>query len=154
DSNPSVAQAARAAIDAIRRAGARVPTQAPGAARFYINVGPLSSKAKGGGPEAVRMFREYRVAELRRTPGGRLDGGMQKGQTGYYVDGNIVQLSSSLNEISCDLKVLVATYPGKSIIMWTDGGASVQGGAGTPAMRDCLEAAVKGVSENIATFLK
>lgn len=49
-------------------------------------------------------------------------------------------------------------YPGKSIIMWTDGGATVQVGTrpGQEAagMRECLEAAVQGLRENIATFLK
>src|SRR5215831_3608874 len=155
DSDAAVAHAARMAIEAIKKSGKGGGMQAGGGgSKFYIAVGPLANKSRGGGPEAVRMFREYLVSELRRTPGVSLDGGIQKGQVGYYVDGNIVQITTSTNEVSCDLKVLVATYPSKSIIMWTDGGASVQGGVGGSAMRDCLEAAVKSVSENIATFLK
>jgi hypothetical protein len=154
DPQASVASAARAAIDAIKR-NRGGPTQAAGGgAKFYISVGPLANKSRGGGPEAVKIFRDSLVSELRHTPGVSLDGTMQKGQVGYYVDGNIVQISSSSNEFSCDLKVLVATWPSKSIIMWTDGGASVQGGMGGSAMRDCLEAATKSVTENIATFLK
>jgi HEAT repeat protein len=154
DYDSGVANAARMAIEAIKKSGKSGTQASGGGGKFYISVGPLSNKSKGGGPEAVKMFREYLVSELRRTPGVSLDGGMQKGQVGYYIDGNIVQMSTSVNEVSCDLKVLVATYPSKSIIMWTDGGASVQGGVGGSAMRDCLEAAVKSVSENIATFLK
>jgi hypothetical protein len=154
DSDAAVSHAARMAIEAIKKSGKSGVQASSGGGKFYIAVGPLANKSRGGGPEAVRMFREYLVSELRRTPGVSLDGGMQKGQVGYYVDGNIVQISTSSNEVSCDLKVLVATYPSKSIIMWTDGGASVQGGVGGSAMRDCLEAAVKSVSENIATFLK
>jgi HEAT repeat protein len=154
DPEESVANAARSAIDAIKKASKGGSQAAGGGAKFYINVGPLANKSKGGGPDAVKIFRDSLVSELRHTPGVSLDGTMQKGQVGYYVDGNIVQISSSRNELSCDLKVLVATWPSKSIIMWTDGGASVQGGVGGSAMRDCLEAATKSVSENIATFLK
>ena len=39
---------------------------------------------------------------------------MQRGQTGYYVDGNIVRLTTqpagSFAEVSCDLKVVLATW--------------------------------------------
>ena len=155
DPEESVANAARNAIEAIKKASKAGPSQAAGGgAKFFINVGPMANKSRGGGPEAVKIFRDSLVSELRHTPGVSLDGSMQKGQVGYYIDGNIVQISSTSNEFSCDLKVLVATWPSKSIIMWTDGGASVQGGMGGSAMRDCLEAATKSVSENIATFLK
>ena len=163
DPVPAVGQAARRALAALERAGARGSGQAAGGgSRFYISVGPLSNRSKGGGADAVRLFRESLLRELKKTPGVAVDGGLQKGQTGYYVDGNIVRLQAqpvgSWNEISCDLKVLVATFPGKSIIMWTDGGATVQvghrPGEEQSGMRDCLEAAVQGIRENIATFLK
>jgi hypothetical protein len=161
----SVASQAKAAIEAIHKASLSGGSHSGGGgAKFYINVGPLSNKSKSslGGADATKMFRDYLVRELRTTPGVTLDGGMQRGQTGYYIDGNIISLTNrpagSFNEISCDLKVLVATWPAKSIIMWTDGGATVQVGrspsAESSGMRDCLEAAVQSVKENIATFLK
>jgi hypothetical protein len=157
----SVASMAKQAIAAIGKGRPGGPIS-KGGARFYINVGPLANKSHGGGPEAVRMFRDYLVRELKKTPSVTVDGGLQRGQTGYYVDGNIVRLTTqpagSFSEVSCDLKVLVATWPAKSIIMWTDGGATVQVGTSpsqqATGMRDCLEAAVQGVRENIASFLK
>jgi hypothetical protein len=157
DANGGVARAARAAIAAIERSGG-------GAAQsgFFISVGPMANKSHGGGPEATRIFRESLVRELRKTPGVSLDGAPHpRPGSSYYVDGNIVRLQAQAAggglEISCDLKVLVATYPQKSILMWTDGGATVQTGRGAAqeqaGTRDCLEAAVTGIRENIASFL-
>src|SRR5207245_212618 len=123
---------------------------------------PMSNKSHSGGAETVRLLRDSLVRELRKTPGISLDGAPTRGQQSFYVDGNLVRLSTqpagSGVEISCDLKVLVATYPQKSIIMWTDGGATVQTGRSPSqeqaGMRDCLEAAVQGIRENIASFLQ
>jgi hypothetical protein len=121
----------------------------------------MSNRSKQGGPDAVRVFRESLLRELRKTPGVTVDGNPGRAQGAYYVDGNIVRLqeqpAGSRIELSCDLKVLLATYPAKSIIMWTDGGATVELGRGSDrdaGMRDCLEAAVQSIQENIASFLK
>src|SRR5262245_53227257 len=157
----NVAAAARQALANLDRA-ASANGSANGGAKFFINVGPLSNRSRGGGTDAVKLFRLYLVRELKKTPNVSVDGTVSRGQTGYYVDGNIVRLTTqpagAYSEVSCDLKVVVATWPAKSIIMWTDGGATVQVGASAASaeagMRDCLEAAVQGVRENIATFLK
>jgi len=162
DPVPGVAAAARQALASLARAAGANGTAAAGGAKFFINVGPLSNRSRGGGADAVKLFRQFLLRELKKTPNVSVEGSLSHGQTGYYVDGNIVRLTTqpagAYSEVSCDLKVVLATWPGKSIIMWTDGGATVQVGAGTPSaeagMRDCLEAAVQGVRENIATFLK
>jgi len=81
---------------------------------------------------------------------------------GYFLDGSIIRLSTTVSgnsaEISCDLKMFIATYPAKSMIMFTSGGAAVQTGVGAraeeAAQRDCLEAAAQAVHQNIVTFLK
>jgi hypothetical protein len=58
-------------------------------------------------------------------------------------------------QIDCDLRALVATYPGKSIKMMTTEGASLQaGGDEQSAKRDCLLAAVEAVREDVGKFLK
>ena len=61
-------------------------------------------------------------------------------------------------ETSCDVKVMVARWPQKSIIMWTNAGASVQSGRGRATRRtrgkDCLEASARGLSEDLVNFLK
>jgi hypothetical protein len=86
----------------------------------------------------------------------------KKKMTGYYLDGSIVRLTSSpsgsYTEVSCDLKMFIASYPAKSMIMFTSGGAAVQTGSSAraeeAARRDCLEAAAQAVHQNVVTFLK
>ena len=52
---------------------------------------------------------------------------------GFYIDGNITRLDDvdrrRLTETNCDVKVMVARWPQKSIIMWTNAGASLQSGS-------------------------
>ena len=54
----------------------------------------------------------------------------KSGMSGFYIDGNITKLEDSTGgggaETSCDVKVMVARWPQKSIIMWTNAGASVK----------------------------
>ena len=81
------------------------------------------------------------------------------GMSGFYIDGNITKLEDSGgNETSCDVKVMVARWPQKSIIMWTNAGASVQSGSRPRdkenARKDCLEASARGLSEDLVNFLK
>lgn len=132
----------------------------PAAAKFFMAVGPMSAKGRKVSSESVELFRSALIKELGRTPGVTLEPGADKGRTGYWIDGNIVRLATqdqgSFIEITCDVKVLVASWPSKSIILWTDGGATVQTGSSGEAAgrKDCLEAAVQAVQQNIATFLK
>jgi hypothetical protein len=144
----------------------------PGKAKFYLNIGGVANKAKSGGPDASRMVRDVLVRELVKTPNVTLgwDGGgppdatalKKRKMTGYYLDGSIVRLSTtpsgSFSEVSCDLKMFIATWPAKSMIMFTTGGAAVQSGsspkAEDAARKDCLEAAAQAVHQNVVTFLQ
>ena len=84
----------------------------------------------------------------------------KSGMSGFYIDGNITKLEDTRrgNETSCDIKVMVARWPQKSIIMWTNAGASVQSGSRPRdkenARKDCLEASARGLSEDLVNFLK
>jgi hypothetical protein len=53
---------------------------------------------------------------------------------------------------------MVASWPAKSIIMWTDAGATVQSGSRPRdkdnARRECLEMSARGLSEDLVNFLK
>jgi hypothetical protein len=53
---------------------------------------------------------------------------------------------------------MVARWPQKSIIMWTNAGASVQSGSRPRdkenARKDCLEASARGLGEDLVNFLK
>src|SRR5215831_1764402 len=51
DSDHGVSNAARMALEAIRRSGKVGGMPAGGGHKFYISVGPLANKSKGGSPE-------------------------------------------------------------------------------------------------------
>src|SRR5215510_13080443 len=83
----NVAAAARQALANLDRAASANGSASPGGARFFINVGPLSNRSRGGGTDAVRLFRQFLLRELKKTPSVAVDGTLSRGQTGYYVDG-------------------------------------------------------------------
>jgi hypothetical protein len=141
-------------------------------AKFYLNIGGVANKGKTGGQDAARLVRDVLTRELQKTPNVTLsweDGGApdaaglkKRKMSGYYLDGSIVRLSTtasgSYSEVSCDLKMFIATWPARSMIMFTTGGAAVQSGSSAraeeAARRDCLEAAAQAVHQNVVTFLK
>lgn len=168
DGESMVRQAAEKALQQLDQAPPPTTTKA---AKFYINIGGVANKAKLGGPEASKLVRDVLIRELSGTKnvtvtwaGGAPDAAAlrKKKMTGYYLDGSIIRLSTSTSgnsaEISCDLKMFIATYPAKSMIMFTSGGAAVQTGSSARAeeagRRDCLEAAAQAVHQNVVTFLK
>ena len=84
------------------------------------------------------------------------------GLLGFYIDGNITRLDdvsgSGGPETNCDVKVMVARWPSKSIIMWTSAGASLQSGSRPRdkenARKDCLEASAGQLGEDLGRFFK
>jgi hypothetical protein len=95
-----------------------------------------------------------------------LDGGDEKsfgrsGRLGFLIDGNVTRLDAGqvgggAVEINCDVKIMVARWPSKSIILWTNAGAAVQSGSNErdkeSARRDCLEASAGQLGEDLAKF--
>jgi hypothetical protein len=81
---------------------------------------------------------------------------------GFLIDGNITRLddvpAGGSSETSCDVKVMVARWPSKSIILWTNAGASLQSGTRPQdklsARKDCLEASAGQLAEDLGKFFK
>jgi hypothetical protein len=138
-------------------------------AKIYVNFGAFQGGAKSAGPEASKILHEALSREIGKlpivtlslSPADQHNFG-KSGMSGFYIDGNITKLEDSsaggAAETSCDVKVMVARWPQKSIIMWTNAGASVQSGSRPRdrenARRDCLEASARGLGEDLAIFLK
>jgi hypothetical protein len=83
----------------------------------------------------------------------------RSGQLGFLIDGNVSRLDGGGAEINCDVKVMVAKWPSRSIILWTSAGAAVQGGGSRvrdveAARRDCLEASAGQLGEDLLKFFK
>jgi hypothetical protein len=135
-------------------------------AKIYVNFGAFAGGVKSAGPEASKILHEALSRELGKTPSVTLSlspadqhNFAKSGMSGFYIDGNITKLEDSgVNETSCDVKVMVARWPQKSIIMWTNAGASVQSGSRPRdkenARKECLEASARGLSEDLVNFLK
>lgn len=172
DSSEFVRSQARKALEIVAGGGGGAITAAPkSGARFYVAI-DFSNGGKGG-PEYGRLVREALAKELQKLPSVTLSvsgaGGppskamlMSHRLQGFVVDGTIQRLSSTnaggAQQIDCDLKAFVATFPERSIKMMTQEGASLQTGSGPSeemsGKRDCLVAAVEAVRDDVDKFLR
>ena len=140
-------------------------------AKFYVAIA-VAGTSKGG-PQWADAVRSGLAKELQKLNDVTLSVGggggepsaqvlAQKKLQGYLVDLNIARLSVSPGgggqQVDCDLKAIVQTFPGRSIKMMTTEGASLQTGSGPSeeqsAKKDCLAAAVEAVREDVGKFLK
>ena len=163
ESDPFVRGQAEKAMAALSGGGGGGPKRG---AKIYVNFGAFVGGVKSAGPDASKMLHEALSRELGKmpivtltlSPADQHNFG-KSGMSGFYIDGNITKLEDSGgNETSCDVKVMVARWPQKSIIMWTNAGASVQSGSRPRdkenARKECLEASARGLSEDLVNFLK
>ena len=138
-------------------------------AKIYLAFGPFTGGVKSAGPEAAKIIADALAHELGKLPSVTLTlsandqrNFAKTGLLGFYIDGNITRLDDSVSggasETNCDVKVMVARWPNKSIISWTNAGASVQSGSRPrdkdSARRDCLDASAGQLSDDLGHFFK
>jgi hypothetical protein len=138
-------------------------------AKIYLNFGPFTGGVKSAGADAAKVIHDALSRELGKLqavtltqPPGDPKAFLTTGMQGFYIDGNITRLddvpAGSSNETSCDVKVMVARWPSKSIILWTNAGASLQSGNRpqdkVSARKDCLEASAGQLAEDLGKFFK
>ncbi len=138
-------------------------------AKIYLVFGPFTGGVKSAGPEASRMIADALTKELGKLPSVTLSlsasdqhNFAKSGMLGFFIDGNITKLEDvgggAGSETNCDVKVMVARWPTKSIISWTNAGASVQSGSRPrdkeSARRDCLEASAGQLADDLGHFFK
>lgn len=165
EGDPFVKTQAEKALAALASASATAGKRA----KIYLNFGPFTGGVKSAGPEAAKIIQDALARELGKLQLVTLNlnptdqkNFARSGLLGFYIDGNITRLDDVLTagspETSCDVKVMVARWPSKSIILWTNAGASLQSGSRPRdkenARRDCLEASAGQLSEDLTKFLK
>jgi hypothetical protein len=138
-------------------------------AKIYLVFGPFTGGVKSAGPEASRMIADALTKELGKLPSVTLSlsaadqhNFAKSGMLGFFIDGNITKLEDvgggAASETNCDVKVMVARWPTKSIISWTNAGASVQSGSRPrdkeSARHDCLEASAGQLADDLGHFFK
>jgi len=161
EKDPLVVAQTERALAALSRPAGRAPS-----GRIYLTFGPFSGGSRSADPESLEVLRAALKRELGKLPSVTfsLEGKDEKnfgrsGQLGFLIDGNVSRLDGGGPEINCDVKVMVAKWPSRSIILWTSAGAAVQGGGSRPrdveaARRDCLEASAGQVGEDLLKFFK
>jgi hypothetical protein len=139
-------------------------------AKIYLNFGPFTGGVKSAGADAAKVIHDALSQELGKIqtvtlslpPSADPKTFPKTGMLGFYIDGNITRLddvpAGGSNETSCDVKVMVARWPSKSIILWTNAGASLQSGNRpqdkVSARKDCLSAAAGQLAEDLGKFFK
>lgn len=137
-------------------------------AKIYLTFGPFTGGVKSAGAEAAKVIRDALSRELGKLAVVTLtlapadQKAFPKTMQGFLIDGNITRLddvpAGGSSETSCDVKVMVARWPSKSIILWTNAGASLQSGTRPQdklsARKDCLEASAGQLAEDLGKFFK
>jgi hypothetical protein len=136
-------------------------------AKIFLTFGSFRGGVRGADPAVLEILRAALRRELAKLPTVTFEEvrpgntGSSGGPVGFLIDGTVSRLDDGLSgsaEINCDVKVMVARWPSKSIILWTSAGAAVQGG-GRPqdlanSRRDCLEASAGQLGEDLMKFFK
>jgi hypothetical protein len=139
-----------------------------GSGRIFLTFGSFSGGSGGADAGALEVLRSALRRELGKLPSVTFDSKEAKpapgarAQLGFLIDGNVSRLENGMvggaMEINCDVKVMVARWPSKSIILWTNAGAAVQGGSRpqdiAAARRDCLEASAGQLGEDLSKFFQ
>ena len=164
ESDGSVRAQAEKALSALSAIPGTGPGKKPG--QIFLTFGSFSGGARSADAPALGILRLALRRELSRLPSVTFEGGDAKnfangGQLGFFIDGNVSRLDDMANpggEINCDVKVMVARWPSKSIILWTNAGAAVTGGSRPQdvanARRDCLEASAGQLAEDLLKFFQ
>jgi hypothetical protein len=140
-------------------------TGAPG--RIFLTFGSFSGGSAAADAGALEVLRSALKRELGKLTSVTFENqaaqmAVSRPPVGFLIDGNVSRLDNGVvggaMEINCDVKVMVARWPSRSIILWTSAGAAVQGGARPKdianARRDCLEASAGQLGEDLSKFLQ
>ncbi len=138
-------------------------------AKIFLSFGPFTGTSKAIPPDAAKTVHDILQRELGKlgtvtmslAPADEKNF-VKSGLLGFYIDGAVTRLddtpSGGSSETSCDVKAQVMRWPSKSLISWTNAGASVQSGSRPRdkenARRDCLEASAVQLGEDLTKFLK
>ena len=136
--------------------------------KLYLKFGPFTGGTKAADANLVGLLRNTLRKSLADLPHVVvLEGAEEKnlgkgGRPAFLVDGNVLKLedkeSGSALETSCEVKVMVARWPSRSVILWTSAGAAVQGGKRDRdrqnARQDCLEASAGQLADSLVGYFK
>ena len=136
--------------------------------KVYLKFGPFTGGSKAADATLLGLLRSSLKQSLEKLPHlAVVEGAEEKnmgkgGRPAFLVDGNVLKLqdidAGSALETSCEVKVMVARWPSRSVILWTSAGAAVQGGKRDRdrqnAQRDCIEASAGQLGDSLIGYFK
>ncbi len=134
--------------------------------KVFVTVGPFTGGVRLADSSILGLLQASLKQSLQKLPHVtfKAEGptkGHGKSQTvGFLVDGNVSRLEEAFGEgeTSCEIKLMVARWPSKSIILWTSAGAAVQAGRRdsdkVTARRECIEATAGQLGESLMEFFR
>ena len=138
---------------------------------IFVTFGPFTGGVKAADSALLALLHSSLRQSLEKLPKLTFapDALASKGRgrpshVGFLIDGNVSRLeegssgSGGSAEISCEIKVMVARWPSRSVILWTSAGAAVQGGRREAdklnARRDCIEASAGQLGDSLLEFFR
>jgi hypothetical protein len=136
--------------------------------KLYLKFGPFTGGSKAADAAVLDLLRTSLRQTLEQLPHlAVVEGAEEKnmgksGRPAFLVDGNVLKLdevtAGSGLETSCEVKVMVARWPSRSVILWTSAGAAVQGGSRDRdrqnARRSCIEASAGQLGDSLIGYFK
>ena len=134
--------------------------------KIFVTFGPFTGGVKLADASILSLLQTSLKQSLQKLPKLTFTSDMPaKGrghppQLGFLVDGNVSRLQEvfGIGETSCELNLMVARWPSKSIILWTSAGAAVQAGRRDSdklnARRDCIEASAGQLGDSLLEFFR
>jgi hypothetical protein len=136
--------------------------------KLYLKFGPFTGGSKAADVNLLGVLRSSLRQALEQLPHivvaeGAEEKNMGKGGSpGFVVDGNVLKLDETAAgsglETSCEVKVMVARWPSRSVILWTSAGAAVRGGNRDRdrqnARRSCIEASAGQLGDSLIGYFK
>jgi len=136
--------------------------------KVYLKFGPFTGGSKAADASLLGLLRDSLKQSLGKLPHvtvveGADEKNMGKGgRPAFLVDGNVLKLqdsdAGSALETSCEVKVMIARWPSRSVILWTSAGAAVQGGKRDRdkqiARHDCIEASAGQLGDSLVGYFK
>lgn len=178
DPESFVRQQAQKSLDALRAAARAAPSSAGAIPRrvVYVEVGPMADSTKARGNDGLLIVMRNSVektlagkipALLTRWPAGASpsSGELQRaGAAGaFYLDGSLTAVGvakrGAAAEVSCDIAMLIASYPEKSMFGMLSSGGAVESSDSPAAIdaakRDCVAAVVESmVGEQVVPTIR
>lgn len=166
DKHHFVRSQAKKALAKLKGGGGTGP---PRGARFFVTIGKTMNKSNKGGKALSQTLKNALLKEFSKVSGVATPWASEKPSKkelrkhrlkGFVLDGSILSLSrkrrGSSMELSCSIRVSLATYPGNSMKAFYTGGASMEVDASSfrpsyenSLYKEIVEGAAQGARQHI-----